>query len=255
MIAILLCAGFATRMYPITKNYPKPLLEVGGRPMLDYLMDQLVEIPRLDSLHIVTNEIFYSYFREWEKRWNKIASDNRIKLYLHNDGATKNENRLGAIKDLAFVINLLKRIRPTIVTAGDNIYRFLLEPIIQEFIESKKNIVLALTETDHSRKKKKGILELGPDNKVLKFHEKPENVRSNWACPPIYLLQPSALTHVNEYMERNDIIDAPGNFIAYLVDREPVYAVKVDGKRLDIGTIKSYEEAKEILSKEPVILE
>ena len=179
MIAILLCAGFATRMYPITKNYPKPLLEVGGRPMLDYLMDQLVEIPRLDSLHIVTNEIFYSYFREWEKRWNKIASDNRIKLYLHNDGATKNENRLGAIKDLAFVINLLKKIRPTIVTAGDNIYRFLLEPIIQEFIESKKNIVLALAETDHSGKKKKGILELGPDNKVLKFHEEPENVRSN----------------------------------------------------------------------------
>ncbi|MFQ5788176.1 MAG: nucleotidyltransferase family protein, partial [Thermodesulfobacteriota bacterium] len=243
MIAILLCAGFATRMYPITKNFPKPLLDVGGRPVLDYLMDQLVELPKLDSIHIVTNEIFYNYFGEWKNRWNVVASDNRINLYLQNDGATKNENRLGAIKDLSFILNSLKEIGPTIVAAGDNIYRFSLKPVFHEFIKNKQNIVIALEEFNDRRKNKKGILELGQDNKVLKFHEKPEQIRSNWACPPIYFLKPSALKYVHDYIAIPNVGDAPGNFISYLVEKEPVQAVKVDGKRLDIGTVESYEEA------------
>jgi dTDP-glucose pyrophosphorylase len=100
----------------------------------------------------------------------------------------------------------------------------------------------------------KGIIDIGSDNRVLKFYEKPIEAKSDWACPPVYFLQPSALKLVNEYVARPDAKDSPGNFVAYLVNHFKVYAIKVSGKRLDIGSMEAYEEANSILSIEPVIL-
>jgi glucose-1-phosphate thymidylyltransferase len=254
MIAILLCAGFATRMYPLTRNFPKPLLKVGGKHVLDYLMDQLLVLPQIESIHVVTNRLFYRNFLEWQNRWKRIVREYDIDVHLYNDGATSNENRLGAVKDLAFAVKSLKTIAPAIVAAGDNIFRFPLKPVAQGFIKSEKNIVIALEEAGYDKKKQKGVLEMGPDNRVLRFYEKPTESVSGWACPPIYFLQPSALDQINEYAARLDAGDSPGYFMEYLVNKEPVYAVKVNGSRLDIGTIESYEEANRILSREPVIL-
>lgn len=254
MIAILLCAGFATRMYPLTKNFPKALLKVGGRPVLDYLMEQLLVLPELKSINLVTNGLFYDDFLEWQSMWQKIFGEYDIAINLYNDGATGNENRLGAVKDLGFAVKLTGSIEPAIVAASDNIFRFSLKSVAQEFIDSGKNILIALEEIDFGRKNRKGFLEIGTDNRVLSFHEKPGKAKSMWACPPIYFLGPSALGCIEEYTARKDPGDAPGYLIEYIVDREPVYAVKVKGKRLDIGTIESYEEANRILSREPVIL-
>lgn len=254
MISILLCAGFATRMYPLTKNFPKPLLKVGGKHILDYLMDQLLGLPQIESIHVVTNGLFYLDFLKWQNTWKKVVKALRIDMYLYNDGATSNENRLGAVKDLAFVLNSLKTRAPTMIASGDNIFRFSLKTVAKEFIESKKNIVIALKEIDYNKKMQKGIIDIGPDNRVLKFYEKPIEAKSDWACPPVYFLQPSALKLVNEYVARPDAKDSPGNFVAYLVNHFKVYAIKVDGKRLDIGSRESYEEANSILSIEPVIL-
>lgn len=254
MISILLCAGFATRMYPLTKNFPKPLLKVGGKHILDYLMDQLLGLPQIESIHVVTNGLFYLDFLKWQNTWKKVVKALRIDMYLYNDGATSNENRLGAVKDLAFVLNSLKTRAPTMIASGDNIFRFSLKTVAKEFIESKKNIVIALKEIDYNKKMQKGIIDIGPDNRVLKFYEKPIEAKSDWACPPVYFLQPSALKLVNEYVARPDAKDSPGNFVAYLVNHFKVYAIKVNGKRLDIGSMDSYEEANSILSIEPVIL-
>jgi glucose-1-phosphate thymidylyltransferase len=254
MIAILLCAGFATRMYPLTKNFPKPLLKVGGRPVLDYLMDQLLVLPEMESIHVVTNGFFYKNFLEWQARWKKISREYDIDIHVYNDGATSNENRLGAVKDLAFVLKSLKTIAPAIVAAGDNIFRFSLKPVAQEFISSGRNIVIALQEIDHDKKKQKGVVEIGPDSRVLTFYEKPLEARSGWVCPPIYFLQLSALDDVEEYAARPDAGDSPGYFMEYLVNKEPVYVAKINGNRLDIGTIESYEAAEKILSNEPLIL-
>lgn len=254
MIAILLCAGFATRMYPITKNFPKPLLKVGGKHVIDYLMDQLIGLPQIECIHVVTNGLFSPNFLAWQSRWKKLVKTQGIDIYLYNDGATSNENRLGAVKDLAFVVSSLKTTAPAIIAAGDNIFRFSLKTVAQEFIRSKKNIVIALKEIDYKKKMQKGILEVGPDNRVLTFYEKPVDAKSDWACPPVYFLQPSALKLVNDYVARPDAKDSPGNFIAYLADNEPLYAIRVNGKRIDIGSIESYEEANAILGKEPVIL-
>jgi glucose-1-phosphate thymidylyltransferase len=254
MIAILLCAGFATRMYPLTKNFPKPLLKVGGRPVLDYLMDQLLVLPELESIHVVTNGLFYKRFLEWKTGWKKISSEFGIGIHLYNDGATVNEKRLGAVKDLALAVNSLKNIPPAIIAAGDNIFRFSLKPIAQRFIKTGENIVIALEEIDEVKKEQKGVLEIGPDNRVLRFCEEPIEASLHWACPPVYFLKPSALDYIEEYAARPDAGDSPGYFIEYLIDKEPVYAVKVSGERLDIGTIESYEAAHKILTNEPVIL-
>lgn len=254
MIAILLCAGFATRMYPLTKNLAKPLLKVGVKPALDYLMDQLLVLPKMESIHVVTNGLFYKNFLEWKIGWKKISSECGIDILLYNDGATVNENRLGATKDLAFAVKSLKTIAPAVVAAGDNIFRFSLKTVAQEFINSGKNIVIALEEMEYHKGTQKGVLEIRPDNRVLRFYEKRLGIRSHWACPPIYFLQPSALEYVLEYAAQPNAGDSPGYFMEYLVNKEPVYAVKVKGERLDIGTIESYEAARKILTNEPVIL-
>ncbi len=254
MIAILLCAGFATRMYPLTRNFPKPLLKVDTKPALDYLMDQLIALPQMESIHVVTNQLFYEDFLTWENRWKQVSTEYGVDLHLYNDGATNNENRLGAVKDLAFTVKSIKVVAPAIVAAGDNIFRFSLKPVVKKFIDSGKNIVIALEEIDIARKKQKAVLEIGPDDRVLRFYEKPMEASSDWACPPIYFLQPSALDRIHEFAARPDAGDSPGHFIEYLTDKEPVYALKVKGGRLDIGTIESYEEAKRILSREPVIV-
>lgn len=254
MIAILLCAGFATRMYPLTKNFPKPLLPVAGRPVLDYLMEQIIGLPKIKSIHVVTNARFFDHFVEWRGKWLPDMEGRGITLHIHNDGSTNNDNRLGAVADLAFVLHSIQVTSGALVAAGDNISRFSLKPIWQKFLDGDKNYLLALHENDTNRIKRTGVLELGPDDRVVRFHEKPKDPPSSWTCPAIYFLRPSALRRVDDYLALPDAQDAPGYFISYLVAKEPVYAIRIMGKSIDIGTIESYEEANAILSREPVVL-
>jgi glucose-1-phosphate thymidylyltransferase len=241
-------------MYPLTKNFPKPLLQVAGRPVLDYLMDQIIGLPQMESIHVVTNARFFAHFDEWRYKWQRETEQRGITLHLYNDGSTDNENRLGAVADLAFVLHSLETLKGALVAAGDNIFRFSLRPYWQKFLDNNKNYLLAIPETDPSRLWRTGILELSLDDRVLQFHEKPKNPPSFWTCPAVYFLQPFALLRVDEYLSQPDAQDAPGYFISYLVTHEPVYAIKVKGKTWDIGSIESYEEANVILSREPVIL-
>jgi glucose-1-phosphate thymidylyltransferase len=254
MIAILLCAGFATRMYPLTKNFAKPLLPVAGRPALDYLMEQILELPRMESIHLVTNARFFDHFVEWWEKWQREIKGRGISLNLYNDGTTDNDNRLGAVVDLAFVLHSIEVTTGALIAAGDNIFRFSLKPLWQKVLENDKNYVVAIPESDPNKLRRTGVIELGSDDRVLKFHEKPENPPSPWVCPALYFLQPSALPLVDEYLGQPNAQDAPGHFISYLVNREPVYAIKVNSKATDIGTIESYEEANAVLLREPVIL-
>jgi glucose-1-phosphate thymidylyltransferase len=254
MIAILLCAGFATRMYPLTKNFPKQLLPVAGRPALDYLMEQISGLPRMEAINLVTNARFVEHFAQWKNKWQTDIKRHGISLRICNDGATDNDNRLGAVADLALVLNSLTVVDGALVAAGDNIFRFSLNPLWQKFLDNDKNYIVAIPEDDPNRLRSTGVIELGRDNRVLKFYEKPASPPSLWLCPALYFLKPSALRLVDEYLRIPDAQDAPGYFVSYLVDREPVYAIRVNSKAMDIGTIESYEEANAALNDEPVIL-
>lgn len=253
MRAVLLCAGFATRMYPLTEDVAKPLLAVAGRPVLDYLMDQLVSLPSLEAIHLVTNARFYPQFVEWRQDWQTRLSA-RLPIHIYDDGATDNSNRRGAVGDLAFVLRRMGCERPALVAAGDNIFRFSLQPLWQRFSDERCNLVVGLRERNPARRQKTGVLEFGDGDVLIGFHEKPASPPSEWICPALYFLQPEALRAVFDYMEGPEVRDAPGHFIAYLVQQQRVHGVRIDGTRFDIGSHDSYRLANDVLASEPVIM-
>ena len=250
MIAVILCAGFATRMYPLTRDFPKPLLPVADKPVIDYLMDQLVDLPELQAVHIVSNARFFHHFEDWRRNYIKKIHRKNFSIEIYNDGATTNENRLGASADLQLVLKCVSETSRTLVSAGDNIYRFSISSLWQKFLGSRHHYIVALPETDPDKLKRTGVLELDAHDRVMRQHEKTEQPQSTWSCPPLYFLQASARSRLDEFIESSESIDAPGYFIDYLCQKENVYAFKLNASRLDIGSVELYQEADRLMRAE-----
>jgi glucose-1-phosphate thymidylyltransferase len=253
MIAVLLCAGYATRLYPLTQNFPKPLLPVADRPVIDYLVDQIDGLPEIDALHIVTNDKFYTHFSRWAAQ-RRAAGTISVPLRVHNDGTSSNDDRLGAVADLNFVLDALGATQTMLVSAADNIFRFPIAEIWLRFLADSRHMVVALPQTDQRKLQRTGVLELSDRDRVLRLHEKPAIPPSTWSCPPLYFLRPSARKHLEALVAAGAAPDAPGNFIDYLSRREPVLAQKVDGSRLDIGDADTYRHADRLLRREPLFV-
>jgi len=251
--AIILCAGFATRMMPLTENFPKALLPVGGKPVIDHLIEQFLDFRGLDSIYVVTNDLFFKHFVEWGEKSSPQITGRGISLHILNDGAAGPESRLGAAGDLGFAVNHARPGKDTVVAAGDNIFRFPLGPCWEQFIKGDKSFVLALPTGDVKKLTRTGVLGLDENGRVLAFHEKPENPPSNLACPALYFLKPGALGLINEYLSSRGARDEIGYFISYIAGRSGLYALGTEGEAIDIGTIEAYERAKSVLSDEPVI--
>ena len=247
MIAVLLCAGFATRLYPLNRYFPKPLLPVAGRPVIDYLVDQVIELPEIDEIRIVTNAKYFARFSLWSREWLPHLSARGITLKIYNDGATANENRLGACADLKLVFRQAVRTGAYLVSAGDNIYLFRIAALWRRFLRSHRHCILALPEKDPGILKNTGVPVFGESNRVLGLLEKPDNPSPGWFCPPLYFLRPSAREVLEDFLGSAAPVDAPGHFIDYLCRREPVTAIKLNEKRLDIGSLESYRRADRIL--------
>jgi glucose-1-phosphate thymidylyltransferase len=252
MIAVLLCAGFATRLYPLTRDFPKPLLPVAGRPVIDHLMDQIVGLPGIESIHIVTNARFYEHFNRWRRNWQACLALRDITLKIYNDGATANENRLGACADLQLVFRQGGRAGAYLVSAGDNIYLFRIADLWRRFLRKQRHCIVALAEKDPETLKNTGVPVFGESDRVLGLLEKPDNPSPGWFCPPLYFLRPSAREVLEEFLGAAVQVDAPGHFIDYLCRREPVTAIKLKEKRLDIGSMESYHRSDRILRDWPV---
>ena len=250
MMAVILCAGFATRMYPLTRNFPKPLLPVADRPVINYLLDQLIEIPQLHAVHIVSNDRFITHFEKWREHYLDDAPERTFGIEIHNDGATTNENRLGAAADLQLVLKRISDSSGILVSAGDNIYRFSIKSLWQKFSQGRHHYVVALPEMDRRMLKKTGVLELDAQSRVIRQHEKPQRPQSTWSCPPLYFLQASARSRLDAFLNSSANSDAPGYFIDYLCQTDIVYAFKLNASRLDIGSGESYREADRIMRAE-----
>ncbi len=246
-IAILLCAGYGTRMGALTAETPKPLLPLAGKPVLDYLLEQLLELDDLAAIHIASNAHYADPFRTWAAGWRQRTSR---ELVVHDDGSTTAEDRLGAIGDLDLVLRKSGSPRGALVAAGDNIYRFSLGPFWQEFTRSQRSYVLGLEEKDPEKLKRTGVLELDREDRVRCLHEKPEQPPSHWACPSLYCLQASALARVSSYLAAGHPRDEIGRFVAHLATREPLYAHKASGERLHVGSVETYRRAEDILTGE-----
>jgi len=236
MKCIILAAGYATRLYPLTKNKPKPLLDVAGKPILEHILEKVSRVAAIDEVYIVTNDRFYPCFIEWKKGYGFPD-----KINILNDGTTANENRLGAIADLQYVVEKAGIDDDIMVLAGDNLFDFELYDFVEFYRRKGADCITVHEINDIERLRRSGVINVDEQWRVISFEEKPENPESNLAVPPFYIYKKDTLPLINEYLKEGNNPDAPGNFIPWLIKKKDVYAFKFEGERYDIGTPESYE--------------
>jgi len=243
--AVILCAGYATRLYPLTLDCPKPLLLVGGRPLLDYILETLEEIPEIREVMVVTNAKFKEKFVAWQK---KGAFSKAITIL--NDPSTNNENRLGAIQDLDLAITQGKIDDDILVIAGDNLFHFSIRDFVNSAKKNGPQITVACVDIESREQAQKyGVLQLDPKGRVVDFLEKPEDPPSTLVSMGLYFFPRVKLSRIKEYLKNRENPDAPGFFIRWLLDREALYGYSFKGIWYDIGDLKSYDSANKLLQE------
>ena len=235
MKCLILAAGYATRLYPLTENFPKPLLKVGDKTILDWLIDDIQGAGLVDEYVVISNHRFKSHFEEW-------ASGKSVKITVVDDGTSTNETRLGAVRDIQFAIDSLKIDDDMLVIAGDNVLDFSLQRFARYAHEHKASCVMRYFEPDSKRLSKCGVLEVASDDRVLSMEEKPLQPKSNWCCPPFYYYTKDDARKVPFGISAGCGTDAPGSYIAWLCSLVPVFAMEMPGKRYDIGNLESYRQ-------------
>lgn len=242
--AILLCAGYATRMGALTARFPKALLPVAGRAILDDLVDQLVGTRRFERLVVVTNHRDHDPFVAWrDARAQSADGVDGPEIRLVDDGTTSNESRLGAIGDLALAIEVTRAKGPLLVAAGDNLFRFDLAAYLEDCARAESSMVLLGHEPDPARLRRSGVAEVATDGRLLRLWEKPEHPASELVCPPLYWLAEDALAEIGPCRAARPEADAPGHLIAWLAERVVVRTHRMRGARLDVGDAESYRAA------------
>ena len=241
MKAILLCAGYATRLYPLTRDVPKMLLPVGGRPVLDWLWDRVREIAGLEETHLVTNARFAGALRDWARPHG---------IRVHDDGTTSNDDRLGAIGDIQLVIDRAGlEGSDVLVAAGDNLFDFSLADYVTWWRRKDGSAITAYDVGDLELMKQYGVVELGEDDRVVLLVEKPAEPTSTLAATATYIYAREHVPLVRTYLDEGNTPDAPGNFTTWLYRREPVYGYRVGGQWLDIGDREQLLEADNLLRR------
>jgi glucose-1-phosphate thymidylyltransferase len=228
--AVVLAAGYATRLRPLTDEVPKQLLPLAGRPLLDWILDRLDDVPELDEIHVVTNSHYAERFRSW--------ADERGGVAVHDDGTTTNEDRRGAIGDLAFTMQEAGLDDDLLVIAGDNLFDFALTDLTAFWAAKGRASVVAVHDVrDLALASQYGIVELAEQDRVVAFVEKPSRPRSTLAATAMYVYHRQHARLVGEYLAAGNPHDQPGNLIAWLHRREPVYAYRLSGEWFDIGDL------------------
>jgi glucose-1-phosphate thymidylyltransferase len=241
MKCILLAAGYATRLYPLTKDKPKSLLEVGGKPVIEHIIAKIEEVEDINRIYIVSNAKFHKQFESWASTY---SGPNAIEVL--NDQTTSNEDRLGAIADIDFAVRHANIREDLLVLAGDNIFDMDLRNFVSFFQRLNKDCIAVHEVKDTEALRKTGVAELDQEGKVVAFVEKPQHPRSNLAVPPFYLFKPETVELIGQYLQEGNNPDAPGHYIPWLIKKKEVYAYQFNGKRYDIGTVENYKEVQEI---------
>ena len=233
MKCLILAAGYATRLYPLTENFPKPLLDVGGKTILDWLVDDIDTLGVIDEYVVISNHKFAQHFDAW-------AATKAQKVTVVDDGTDSNETRLGAVRDIAFAIDSLGLDDDMLVIAGDNVLDFSLTRFIAYAQGKKTSCVMRYFEGEKSKLSKSGVLEIDGNDRVVGMEEKPAEPKSNWCCPPFYFYVREDARRVGDGIAAGCGVDAPGSYIAWLCRETAVHAMVMPGSRYDIGNLESY---------------
>lgn len=249
MKAIILAAGYGTRMGDIAKNTPKPLLPVGGKAIIEYLLDTLSQIREINHYYIITNGKFYTAFKDWQIDF-KAHRNGHVSTEVFNDQTQSNEQRLGAIGDIQFLLNSIDIREDVVISAGDNLYQVDVLNYYNYFKAKQTDCIGILPIEDREHLKRTGVVEINQDYQVVGFEEKPCEPKSNFACPPLYFLKAETLPLIETYIRDGHNSDAPGNFFNWLHRQKTVYAYPFKGSRMDVGNPKTYKLADQIYSEQ-----
>ena len=237
MKAVVLAAGYATRLYPLTLDRPKALLSVGGRPMLDRLLEQLEGVDGLDEVYVVTNSKFAGAFRDW------AAGRSGLPVRIVDDGTVDEESRLGAIGDLELTIREAGLDDDLLVLAGDNLFSESIGPF-PAFALGRGGAALGVYDVgDFDTIRRYAVIELDGDDRVTLLEEKPDEPRSTLAGIALYFYPRSVLRLVTEYLAEGNNPDQPGRLVQWLYPRTPVYGWRVPGRWYDVGSKETLAEA------------
>jgi len=243
---IILAAGYATRLYPLTRDRAKPLLPVAGKPMIDHVLDNLLPMGGIDQVFVVTNAKFAGQFQEWaDQRLRREAS---LDIKVVNDGTTDEHNRLGAIGDIHYVLQQENVQGDLLVVAGDNLFSQALEGF-GPFCTGKQSPVLAVYDVGNLEEiKKYNAISTDAAGRITYFEEKPAQPRSTLTGIALYYYPASALPLIRRYIEEGNNPDQPGRLVQWLYPQIPFYTWKVPGIWYDIGSKEALEEAHLVFS-------
>jgi len=236
--AVILAGGYATRLYPLTRDRPKHLLEVDGRPLLELLLERL-PLGELDAVYVVTNAKFADRFREW-------AESYPADVIVLDDGTTSEEDRLGAIGDLQLVIESEDLDEDLIVAAGDSIFTERLDDFARFGRERDAAAIAVYDVGDLEAMKQLSSIGVDADSRLVTFEEKPEQPESTLAGIALYFYPRAILPLVGQYLAEGNNPDQPGRLVGWLYRRTPVYAWRVPGRWFDIGTPETLAEAERL---------
>lgn len=236
---MILGAGYATRMYPLTLNKAKPLLSIAGKPAIEHIIERISEVEEIDEILVITNEKFFKQFQNWQKNFSS-----KRPLKVLNDRTLSEKDRLGAIGDMDFVIKQEGIKDDLLVIAGDNLF----ELGLREFVDFAKHRVPGSSIGLYNLKDKEAVKRysqvcLGANDKIIEFKEKPKDPSSTLVAKCIYFFPKEKLNKIPEYIASGGEIDAPGHYISWLCQRDTVYGFTFCGKWYDIGNYETYKRA------------
>lgn len=244
MKAIILAAGYATRLYPLTIDKPKALLPIAEKPILDYIVDEIETIDKIDELIVVSNHKFYPNFESWSKE-----RKSRLNIIVLNDNTTDDTNKLGAIGDIEYAIEKLNIDDDILVMAGDNIFTFALKDYYDAYKEKNSDMILVKEMSRIEDLQRMANVELDADGRVIGMVEKPPKPKTNLAAFASYIYKKDTVPMIKKYLDEGNNPDAPGFFPSWLFKHKDVFAYTFMGECYDIGTPESYKEVNEIFEK------
>ena len=241
MKSVVIAAGYATRLGELTRNFPKPLLQIGESTILGRMMDDIDNVKEIDGHIIITNHRFAPFFESW------AAAQSYLKpMTIIDDGTYSNETRLGAVCDLLLAIEKLQLDDDLLVVAADNILMFCFQDFVDYALEKGTSCLMCHDEPSLDKLKRTGVVLLDEDFRVLEMEEKPQNPKSHWAVPPFYVYMKHDLDLIKNSVSNGCGKDAPGNLAHYMVDNSVMHAWPMSAGRYDIGSLDSYEAAKQM---------
>ena len=241
MKVLLLNAGYATRLYPLTENMPKSLLPLGKRLIIDYILDSIDELPDVSEVILISNSKFAGQFTDWAKSLDRSG---KAPITVLDDGTNSPDNMKGAIGDIKFAIEEKNIDEDICIMAGDNIFTYDINDMYKFFRDKDADTLVAIYVPEKHQLQKLAVAILDDDGKILDMAEKPQEPKSNWGIYATYFYKKETIRLIDTYLAEGNSPDAPGNFPSWLYKRQDVYAFKAEGDCIDIGTLENYEKTK-----------